>query len=163
MRFKTSQTIDQQQMILLKEERQMWENVQLYSLLLSGLLDLEDPQTNSIFSDNGHFLKEVELLAKFDLVMREHLTKIKDGSTHTHTHTTWINTYKITDCTPDISHQERCLSLYALWIYEIKEYFLGFLVVKETTGKNLETVILNRTFRLNLWIVEVSHMTMVLT
>ena len=46
----------------------------------------------------------------------------------------------ILDCTPDTSHKEqmsiilRCLDLLTTPI-EVKEYFLGFLVVDNTTGK----------------------------
>ena len=34
--------------------------------------------------DNGNFLKEVELLASFDPVMENHLTRITDESSRTH-------------------------------------------------------------------------------
>ncbi|KAG1925876.1 zinc finger MYM-type protein [Pimephales promelas] len=35
-------------------------------------------------SDNGNFLKEVELMATYDPVMENHLARIKDESSHTH-------------------------------------------------------------------------------
>lgn len=54
----------------------------------------------------------------------------------------------ILDCTPDISHLEQMSIILRIVELqpetEIKEYFLGFLVVEETTGKNLSMVILNR-------------------
>ena len=34
--------------------------------------------------DNENFLKEVELLEKFDPVMKNHLSKSKEGETHAH-------------------------------------------------------------------------------
>lgn len=54
----------------------------------------------------------------------------------------------ILDCTPDISHLEQMSIILRIVELqpepEIKSYFLGFLVVEETTGKNLSSVILNR-------------------
>ena len=80
--------------------------------------------------DNGNFLKEIELLAKFDPVMENHLARIKDKSTHTHylgqriqieliqiisdrvlqTIVSCVQEAKyysiILDCTPDASHKD---------------------------------------------------------
>jgi len=54
----------------------------------------------------------------------------------------------ILDCTPDFSHLEQMSIILRIVELqpepEIKQYFLGFLVVEETTGKNLPLVILNR-------------------
>ena len=53
----------------------------------------------------------------------------------------------ILDCTPDISHEEqmslviRCLDLEAKPI-QVKEFFIEFLVVDETTGHELFNVLI---------------------
>lgn len=120
--------------------------------------------------DNGNFLKEVELLAKVDPVMDSHLSKIEDGETHAHYLGEGIQNeliqvvsdkvleaivsqvreskyfFIIVDCTPDISHQEQMsIILRSVALKgkpEIKEHFLGFVNVEETTGLNLFNAIL---------------------
>ncbi|KAK0141005.1 hypothetical protein N1851_021993 [Merluccius polli] len=79
LRLRKGKTIDQQELTLLEEERKRWRNVltRLISIILGSSQHLYEP-------DNGNFLKEVELLAKFDPVMENHLARIKDESTHTH-------------------------------------------------------------------------------
>ncbi|KAK0150731.1 repressor of the inhibitor of the protein kinase [Merluccius polli] len=128
--------------------------------------------------DNGHFLKEVELMAKYDVVLENHLNRIKDGETHAHylskdiqneliqlvsdrileTIVTQIRDSKyfsiILDCTPDISHQEQMsIILRSVALKgqpEIQEHFLGFVNVKDTTGLGLSTVILDKLKDLNI-------------
>ncbi|KAK0145737.1 Zinc finger MYM-type protein 1 [Merluccius polli] len=122
--------------------------------------------------DNGNFLKEVELLAEFDSVTERHVAKIKDEASRTHylaqqtqneiieivssqtvrTIVAKIQEVKyyaiILDCTPDISHKEQ-MSLVVRIVElvpkpDIKEYFLGFMNVVETTGLNLSNVVLEK-------------------
>lgn len=77
LRSTTGQTRDQRQMTPLEEERQRWRNV--FTRLLVIIQSLAERNlgfkgsTDKLnVSDNGHFLKEVELLEKFDPVMQEH-------------------------------------------------------------------------------------------
>ena len=128
--------------------------------------------------DNGNFLKEVELLGSFDAVMENHLTKITDESSRTHylgqqtqnellqiistkvlqTIQTQIQEAKyfsiILDCTPDINHKEQMSLIVRIADLvpkpNIKEYFLGYMEVVETTGQNLSTVLLDKLKELNI-------------
>ncbi|KAM4534234.1 zinc finger MYM-type protein 1-like [Odontesthes bonariensis] len=121
--------------------------------------------------DNGNFLKEVDM-ATYDPVMEIHLAKIKDERSHTHylSHETQneliqiissetlrtivrhIQSAKyfsiILDCTPDLSHKEQ-MSVIVRIVHlqlqpDIKEYFLGYIDVEETTGLSLSNVILEK-------------------
>ncbi|MBN3303334.1 PSD13 ATPase, partial [Amia calva] len=89
LRLSWGQTLDQIQMTNLEAERKRWRDV------LTHLISITQPlaernlafrgSTDKLFQpDNGNFLKDVELLAKFDPVMENHLSKIKDGETHAH-------------------------------------------------------------------------------
>ena len=116
----------------------------------------------------------VELIARFDSVMKEHTRRIWCEEIHDHylsktiqnelidimgskvreTIITWINKAKyyaiILDCTPDVSHQEQ-FSLTIRFVkmgsfpetpVTIQEHFVTFLLVDETTGKELTAVLL---------------------
>uniref|UniRef100_A0A667XPW6 TTF-type domain-containing protein n=1 Tax=Myripristis murdjan TaxID=586833 RepID=A0A667XPW6_9TELE len=122
--------------------------------------------------DNGNFLKEVELLAEFDSVIQRHVAKVTDEASRTHylgqqTQNEIIQIISsqivqaivakikeakyyaiILDCTPDISHKEQ-MSLVVRIVElvpkpDIKEYFLGYMDVVETTGLNLSNVVLDK-------------------
>ncbi|CAH0551202.1 unnamed protein product [Brassicogethes aeneus] len=131
-------------------------------------------------SDNGNFLKFVEYLALFDPVMHEHLRKIQDKETHIHYLGKEIQNEMIKllfgavqkkivacvrsakyyslilDCTPDVSHTEQMTIIirFVDLIDErggyIKEHFLGFVPVLETTGAGLTEKILEVLKKLSL-------------
>ena len=122
---------------------------------------------------NGNFLGLVQLIAKFDPVMQEHLRRIQDGEIHDHYLSKHIKNellqimaddvkkiivdrikgakyYSvILDCTPDFSHKEQ-MSLTICSVSDgsggvpvgIVEHFIEFVVVEESTGKNLLDVLL---------------------
>ena len=135
---------------------------------------------DTLYSQNsGNFLQEVELLAKFDPVMRQHVSQIESGM---NSHTTYLGkriqnevitciSDKMTeemvaeikkskyyaiilDCTPDLSHLEQMSVVIRIVKLEetpeIKEHFLGFLVAPESTGYGLSNLILSRLKELNI-------------
>ncbi|XP_056466856.1 uncharacterized protein LOC130405715 [Gadus chalcogrammus] len=177
LRLSRGKTLDHIEMTALEAERKRWRDV--LTRLISITQSLAERNlafrgsSDKLFQlDNGNFLKEVELLAKFDPVLENHVSRIKDGDTHAHylskdiqneliqlvsdrilkTIVTQVRDSKyfsiILDCTPDISHQEQMsIILRSVALKgqpEIKEHFLGFVNVEATTGLNLSTVILDK-------------------
>ena len=118
---------------------------------------------------NGNFLGLIQLIAKFDSVLNDHLNRTTTKGHHYLSHSiqnelisTMVNKVEkviidairtakysiLLDCTPDVSHQEE-LSVVLLYVniidggVEIKEHFIKFEIVHDTTGKGLcETIML---------------------
>lgn len=134
---------------------------------------LYDPQ-------NGNFLAQVELMAQFDPVMNDHLRRIQQKETKVHYLSSLIQNEIIElvgdkiveeivkrakkakyfsiimDCTPDTSHNEQLSIVLRIVNCEpsvgasITEHFVGFVDVKDTTGKGLSDTLLERLAKLNL-------------
>lgn len=129
-------------------------------------------------ANNGNFLKEVELMAQFDPVLKEHVAKVEKGANHTsslgktiqnelidcisekivETIVIEIKQSKyfsiILNCTPDLSHKKQLSVIIRIVAVEgtpqIKEHFLGFLEAEETTGEGLSDLILKKLQELNI-------------
>ena len=128
----------------------------------------------------GNFSGQVQLMAQFDPVMRDHVKRVAEkphsesyfskiiqneiiclvGSCVTNTIVQRVKKSKyfsvIMDCTPDVSHDEQ-LSV-VLRIVDCKpgegesihEHFVGFLVAEDTTGKGLLNLFLGHLQTLDL-------------
>ncbi|XP_063760509.1 zinc finger MYM-type protein 1-like [Eleginops maclovinus] len=129
---------------------------------------------------NGNFLGQVQLMAKFDPVMKEHLWKMKAkqiadtylskriqneliclvAQCTTDALVERVRRAKyyavIMDCTPDVSHNEQLSVLLRIVNCEltkgvsIHEHFMGFLVADDTTGQGLLQLFLGHLERLGL-------------
>uniref|UniRef100_A0A146PQ99 Transposase-like protein n=1 Tax=Fundulus heteroclitus TaxID=8078 RepID=A0A146PQ99_FUNHE len=121
-------------------------------------------------ANNGNFLKEVELLAKFYPVFRDHVRHINSGAEHiTYLSKTIQNELiayvikfltqwcqksdskyyaMILDSNVDVSHQEQISvavrTVNLVKTPEIIENFLGFLIVPESTGHGSSALILQK-------------------
>lgn len=123
--------------------------------------------------NNGNFLKLVEHIAKFDTVISEHLRRVTSKETHVHYLSKQIqnefidllsckvNEYILSelhkavyysiilDCTPDVSHKEQMTMVIRFVQTEpgkevlVKEHFLGFIEVIDTTGEGLTGCLLD--------------------
>lgn len=88
IRLEKRQTIDQVEMMRLEAERNRWRDVlkRLVAIIQSlaernmGLRGTSDALYDP---NNGNFLKEVELMAKFDPVLKHHIGLIQSGASHT--------------------------------------------------------------------------------
>ncbi|XP_025832224.1 zinc finger MYM-type protein 1-like isoform X2 [Agrilus planipennis] len=179
LRLKIGKTIDCQEQHLIRKETTRWNNV-LSRLMHITLYLAENNMAFRGTSDklytpnNGKFLGLVQLLAKFDLVMQEHLRLAMKGDVSDHycgkdiqnelielmgekVKSEIISRAKkskycsiIADCTSDISHVEQ-LSLTLRFVdlsddnekISVKEHFLEFIPVNESTGERLTEVIIN--------------------
>ena len=176
IRLKTGLTIDKEEQKVISKESLRWNNV-LQRLMHITLYLAENNMAfrgsfDKLFTPNNRkFLGLVQLLAKFDPIMEEHVKLAVKGDLADHycgkniqnelielmtskvksTILSRINDSKYyaitTDCTPDISHKEQLsLTLRCTSITEdavsVKEYFITFLEIDDTTGAGLTETIL---------------------
>lgn len=88
-RLRANSTLDSQLQKALEEETRRWEAVlerllAIIIFLAEQCLPLRGTSDILFQQDNGNFLKTVELLAKFDSVMTEHVRRITNKETHIH-------------------------------------------------------------------------------
>nr|XP_047132570.1 LOW QUALITY PROTEIN: zinc finger MYM-type protein 1-like [Hydra vulgaris] len=145
-------------------------NITLY--LAENNMAFRGSSDKLVTPQNGKFLGLIQVLAKFDPVMQKHLALAIKGDTSDHycgkniqnelidlmsqkVNDVIINRVLkavyysiIPDCTPDISRKEqlsltiRIVDLSLDIRVEIKEYFLGFFFVSDSTGLGLTEVLI---------------------
>lgn len=181
----TGQTIDAVQQKIFNSVKEHWINVlkRIISIILhlAGQNIAFRGSSEKLYThNNGNFLKTVELLAKYDPVMKEHINKIEtssDGKRKNHYLGPQIqneliqiisNDIKmkiisnilqskyfslILDCTPDKNKREQLtiiLRYVKLHPLSIEESFVEFCPVINTTGEGLTEVIVAKISELGL-------------
>uniref|UniRef100_A0A0L8H404 DUF4371 domain-containing protein n=1 Tax=Octopus bimaculoides TaxID=37653 RepID=A0A0L8H404_OCTBM len=150
--LKTASTLDKQ--AIAEKEKAHYRTV--LECILAIVLFLAERNmvfrgvSNSFYiHGNGNFLGEVQLLAKFNPILAKHQQHIQNAETVAKYYSI------ILDCTPDISHQEQMtMIIHFLKLQKdktkIKEYFVGFLKVTDTSGAGLFESLLEKLASLGL-------------
>ncbi|KAG5553188.1 hypothetical protein RHGRI_011152 [Rhododendron griersonianum] len=171
IRLRLNETIDKSVEDQIKKEKVHWKGVleriiEAVKTLAKNNLAFRGDNEKIYQKNNGIFLSIIEMMAKHDPTMREHLRRISNGEIHYHylghniqneliqmlaneVKSAMIRRIKdakyfavILDCTPDISHMEqmslviRCVDVSTTTI-QVEEFFLQFLKVEDTTGSGL--------------------------
>lgn len=154
--------------------------IALVRVLGAQNLALRGSEEKLFTKGNGNFLKFLEYLALFDPVMQEHLRRVHNKETHIHYLGKNIQNelikllsdavqnkilsavrnakyYAIVlDCTPDQSHVEQMTIILRFVLTsdgkkcEIKEHFLGFVPVADTSGTGLTSTVLEKIEKMSL-------------
>jgi len=173
-RLKHACSIDKQSQNQIRLEKERWRNV--FERLISIVQFLAEH--NMAFRrsvdqlgqrHNSNFLGLVELIAKFDPVLQEHIRRVQNNEIHDHYVSKRtqneliivmgenvrsevikrIQSAKyfavILDCTPDISHTAHNIPV------GIHEHLVNFMIVGESTGKSLLDLLLSELAELGLW------------
>ncbi|XP_048870698.1 zinc finger MYM-type protein 1-like isoform X7 [Brienomyrus brachyistius] len=176
LRLKAAEAVDKQEMTVLDDEKR-WRAVlaRLIAIVQSLAvrnMALRGDMEKLYCPSNGNFLKEVELLAQFDPIMKDHVHRVKSEYSHlsylgkhiqneliecigAKVVATMVQEIKqskyfslILGCTPDVNHTEHLSVLIRIVTLgedpQVKEHFMGFLETDEFTGQSLATLILQR-------------------
>ncbi|XP_024120007.1 zinc finger MYM-type protein 1 isoform X3 [Oryzias melastigma] len=177
------QTLDKAELALIIAETRRWREVltrlvAIIQSLAERNLALRGSTDRLNEADNGNFLKEVELMAQFDPVLKEHMALVEGGADHSSylgetiqnelidciserilkSILSEISKSKyfsiILDCTPDLSHREQISLIIRIVALEgtpqIKEHFVGFLEAEETSEEGLSALVFKKLRELNI-------------
>lgn len=170
--LKLDNTIDKKQQILMETESQRMKMileriVAVIVFLAENNLSFRGSNDMLFKPRNGNFLGIIQLIAKFDPILKEYLARISTSKKRRNTYlshkiqneliSSMANEVRKTiiasvgrakyysillDCTPDISHKEQ-LSVILRFIdttdniVSIRENFICFVVIEDTTGSGL--------------------------
>ncbi|XP_025414184.1 zinc finger MYM-type protein 1-like [Sipha flava] len=177
-----NETIDDVHLKEIDKKKQYWKDV--LKRILSAIFYLAKHgdefrrSSDVIYTEhNGKFLGLIEMMAKFDPVIQEHVRRIKNNETHDHYLSHQIQDELIEliaqkirqqiveeikeakyfsimmDCTPDVSREEQLSIIIRILdmgnkimstIPCIKEYFIEFINVHNTTGYDLTNILLDK-------------------
>ncbi|XP_065662920.1 zinc finger MYM-type protein 1-like [Hydra vulgaris] len=182
--LKSNATIDQNLQRMIENEKKHWRLVleRLFAIVLmlaERSLPFRGHREQLYQPNNGNFLAQVELIAKFDPVMLEHLKRIKNkecfdtylgnnvqneiiGLISRRILKTIVSSVQsskyfsvIMDCTPDVSHKKqlsillRCVKINQEEV-QIEEFLCGFFHITDSTGSGLVETFLNLLAKYNL-------------
>lgn len=184
-RLETNQTIDAEQKKLLNREIDRWKEVMKRLVACVQFLAQQSlafrGHTSKLYDrSNGNFLKLMEMLAKFDPVMTEHLNRATTTSKRHYLSNriqnelidslaTCVKEFisnavveskyyaVIVDCTSDLSHVEQ-MSIILRYValcpnenkYKIEERFLSFSPCMDSTGEGIANAIAAELEKVNL-------------
>ncbi|XP_048870709.1 zinc finger MYM-type protein 1-like isoform X11 [Brienomyrus brachyistius] len=176
LQLKAAETVVKREMAIVQEEKR-WRAVLARLIAIVQSLAVRNMalrgDTEKLYCpSNGNFLKEVELLAQFDPIMKDHVHRVKSEYSHlsylgkhiqneliecigAKVVATMVQEIKqskyfslILGCTPDVNHTEHLSVLIRIVTLgedpQVKEHFMGFLETDEFTGQSLATLILQR-------------------
>ncbi|XP_023696751.1 zinc finger MYM-type protein 1-like isoform X1 [Paramormyrops kingsleyae] len=176
LQLKAAETVVKREMAIVQEEKR-WRAVLARLIAIVQSLAVRNMalrgDTEKLYCpSNGNFLKEVELLAQFDPIMKDHVHRVKSEYSHlsylgkhiqnelvecigAKVVATVVQEIKqskyfslILGCTPDVNHTEHLSVLIRIVTLgedpQVKEHFMGFLEADEFTGQSLATLILQR-------------------
>lgn len=175
-RLETMTSIDYAHQREISRERAHWQSV--LTRIIAAVQYLSEHNlafrgTNAKLyeENNGNFLGLIEMVAKFDPAMQEHVRRIRNKETHAHylgpqiqneiisimatnVKNAIVNNTKrakyfsvLLDCTPDMSHQEQ-MSLILRFVnmtsldVTVEEHFIDFIPINDQTGKGLSNALL---------------------
>ncbi|XP_046435967.1 uncharacterized protein LOC124187823 [Neodiprion fabricii] len=178
VRLDCRKTIDDENQNLIQREETYWKQVlerivEIIKHLAKRNMAFRGTVDRLYEPNNGNFLSQVELMAKFDPILSEHVRRVQSGDLQRvhylgkETQNEFIDIlgnaiFKeisrravaakyysiILDCTSDISHEEQMTAVVRFVTVskntvEICEHFIGFVVVDDTTGKGLYETLLD--------------------
>ncbi|XP_028124220.1 uncharacterized protein LOC114321236 [Camellia sinensis] len=183
-RLKKNETIDRSVQEQINKKREHWRQALLMIIAIVITLAKNNlafrGDNEKIYQErNGIFLSLIEMLAKFDPVMQEHIQRIQRSEIHYHylghkiqneliqmlaseIKSTIVARIKeaqyfsiILDCTPDVSHEEqmslviRCVDV-STSLVKVEEFFLEFFKVDDKSGLELFNVLREALYTLQL-------------